>query len=85
MDHTIGDGHTYYTILGMLDKSSDILALDPKRNQDSIEASTVSIGPNKHSPLAAAQVVHAELWTVYWCCVRKHFPTDNPTSLSICG
>ena len=38
MNHTLGDGHTYYSLYGMLSSDTDVEALDPVRVADFEEA-----------------------------------------------
>jgi len=40
MNHTVGDGHTYYSLYGMLDAETEVRALDPVRVTGFEEAKT---------------------------------------------
>ena len=44
MNHTMGDGHTYYRLYGMLDANQEVEALDPVRVPGFEEAKTEVIG-----------------------------------------
>lgn len=44
MNHTMGDGHTYYRLYGMLDADQEVEALDPVRVSDFEEAKIEVIG-----------------------------------------
>ena len=47
MNHTVGDGHTYYKLYGMLDANQEVEALDPVRVSGFEEAKTEVIGENE--------------------------------------
>ena len=54
MNHTVGDGHTYYRLYGMLDADTEVEALDPIRVSGFEEAKTSVIGENESAMLASA-------------------------------
>jgi len=47
MNHTLGDGHTYYRLYGMLDADQEVEALDPVRVAGFEEAKIKIIGENE--------------------------------------
>ena len=54
MNHTVGDGHTYYSLYGMLDGDQEVEALDPVRVTGFEEAKTQLIGENENAMLSSA-------------------------------
>ena len=54
MNHTLGDGHTYYRLYGMLDDKQEIEALDPVRVPGFEEAKTEVIGEKENAMLSSA-------------------------------
>lgn len=54
MNHTMGDGHTYYRLYGMLDADSEVEALDPVRIPGFEEAKIFVIGENESAMLSSA-------------------------------
>ena len=54
MNHTLGDGHTYYKLYGMLSADTDVEALDPVRVADFEEAKTEVIGEKETAMFASA-------------------------------
>jgi hypothetical protein len=54
MNHTMGDGHTYYRLYGMLDADQEIEALDPVRVSGFEEAKTAVIGENESAMFSSA-------------------------------
>lgn len=49
MNHTLGDGHTYYKLYGMLSADTDVEVLDPVRVADFEEAKTEVIGREENA------------------------------------
>jgi hypothetical protein len=49
MNHTLGDGHTYYKLYGMLSADTDVEVLDPVRVADFEEAKTEVIGEKENA------------------------------------
>jgi hypothetical protein len=54
MNHTVGDGHTYYRLYGMLDADQEVEALDPVRVPDFEEAKTEVIGEAETAMFSSA-------------------------------
>jgi len=54
MNHSVGDGHTYYRLYGMLDADTEVEALDPIRVPGFEEAKTKVIGENESAMFASA-------------------------------
>lgn len=54
MNHTMGDGHTYYRLYGMLDADQEVEALDPVRISGFEEAKTAIIGENESAMFSSA-------------------------------
>jgi hypothetical protein len=54
MNHTMGDGHTYYRLYGMLDADQEVEALDPVRVPGFGEAMTAVIGENESAMFSSA-------------------------------
>jgi hypothetical protein len=49
MNHTLGDGHTYYKLYGMLSADKEVEVLDPVRVADFEEAKTEVIGEKENA------------------------------------
>ena len=49
MNHTLGDGHTYYKLYGMLSADTDIEVLNPVRVAGFEEAKTEVIGEKENA------------------------------------
>jgi hypothetical protein len=49
MNHTLGDGHTYYKLYGMISVEKEVEALDPVRVADFEEAKTEVIGEKENA------------------------------------
>jgi hypothetical protein len=58
MNHTMGDGHTYYRLYGMLDACHEVEALDPVRVPGFEEAKTEIIGEDESAMLSSAAYGH---------------------------
>ena len=56
MNHTLGDGHTFYKLYGMLSADADVQALDPVRVAGFEEAKTEVIGQQENDMFASAGV-----------------------------
>jgi hypothetical protein len=56
MNHTLGDGHTYYKLYGMLSADADVEVLDPVRVADFEEAKTDVIGEKENAMFSSAGV-----------------------------
>jgi hypothetical protein len=56
MNHTLGDGHTYYRLYAMLSADTDVEALDPVRVADFEEAKTVVIGEQENAMFTSTAV-----------------------------
>jgi hypothetical protein len=54
MNHTLGDGHTYYKLYGMLSAGTDVEVLDPVRVADFEEAKTEVIGKEENAMFTSA-------------------------------
>jgi len=54
MNHTLGDGHTYYKLYGMLSADTDVEALDPVRVAGFEEAKTEVIGEKESAMFTSA-------------------------------
>ena len=54
MNHTLGDGHTYYSLYGMLSSDTDVEALDPVRVAEFEEAKTEVIGAKENAMFTSA-------------------------------
>ena len=54
MNHTMGDGHTYYRLYGMLDADQEVEALDPVRVSGFEEAKTTIIGETESEMFSSA-------------------------------
>jgi len=54
MNHTLGDGHTYYKLYGMLSADTDVEALDPVRVADFEKAKTEVIGEKENAMFTSA-------------------------------
>jgi hypothetical protein len=54
MNHTLGDGHTYYKLYGMLSADTDVEVLDPVRVADFEEAKTEVIGEKENAMFTSA-------------------------------
>jgi hypothetical protein len=54
MNHTLGDGHTYYKLYGMLCADADVEVLDPVRVADFEEAKTEVIGEKENAMFTSA-------------------------------
>jgi hypothetical protein len=54
MNHTLGDGHTYYRLYKMLDGDQGVEALDPVRVAGFEEAKTRIIGKNENAMFSSA-------------------------------
>ena len=56
MNHTLGDGHTYYKLYGMLSTDTDVEALEPVRVADFEKAKTEVIGKNENAMFTSAGI-----------------------------
>jgi len=56
INHTLGDGHTYYKLYGMLDADQEVEALDPVRVSGFEEAKTKVIGESESAMLSSAGI-----------------------------
>jgi hypothetical protein len=56
MNHTLGDGHTYYKLYGMLSADTDVEVLDPVRVADFEEAKTEVIGEKENAMFTSAGI-----------------------------
>ena len=56
MNHTLGDGHTYYKLYGMLSADTDLEVLDPVRVADFEEAKTGVIGEKENAMFTSAGI-----------------------------
>jgi len=56
MNHTLGDGHTYYKLYSMLSADTDVEALDPVRVADFEEAKTEVIGEKENAMFTSAGI-----------------------------
>ena len=56
MNHTLGDGHTYYSLYTMLSSDTDVEALDPVRVAEFEEAKTEVIGAKENAMFTSAGV-----------------------------
>jgi hypothetical protein len=56
MNHTLGDGHTYYTLYAMLSAGADVAELDPVRVAGFEEAKTEVIGEKENAMFSSAGV-----------------------------
>jgi hypothetical protein len=54
MNHTVGDGHTYYSLYGMLDGDQEVEALDPVRAAGFEEAKTQIVGEKENAMFSSA-------------------------------
>jgi hypothetical protein len=54
MNHTLGDGHTYYNLYGMLSADADVKELDPVRIAGFEEAKTEVIGEKENAMFTSA-------------------------------
>jgi len=54
MNHTLGDGHTYYKLYGMLSADADVEVLDPVRVAGFEEAKTEVIGEKENNMFTSA-------------------------------
>jgi hypothetical protein len=54
MNHTLGDGHTYYKLYGMLSADTEVEALDPLRVADFEKAKTGVIGEKENAMFTSA-------------------------------
>ncbi|MGL1862366.1 MAG: hypothetical protein OCC46_07570 [Pseudodesulfovibrio sp.] len=54
MNHTLGDGHTYYKLYGMLSSDTDVVALAPVRVADFEEAKIEVIGEKENAMFTSA-------------------------------
>jgi len=54
MNHTVGDGHTYYRLYAMLDAAAEVQALDPVRVPGFEEAKIGVVGEEESAMLASA-------------------------------
>jgi len=54
MNHTLGDGHTYYRLYGMLSADTEVEVLDPLRVDDFEKAKTVVIGEKENAMFTSA-------------------------------
>jgi hypothetical protein len=54
MNHTLGDGHTYYKLYGMLSADTDVEALDPVRVAGFERAKTEVIGEKENAMFTSA-------------------------------
>ena len=54
MNHTLGDGHTYYRLYGMLSADAGVEALDPVRLENFEEAKAGIIGEKENAMFASA-------------------------------
>lgn len=54
MNHTLGDGHTYYSLYGMLSADTDVEVLDPVRVEAFEEAKTDVIGVKENAMFTSA-------------------------------
>jgi hypothetical protein len=56
MNHTLGDGHTHYSLYGMLSSDTDVEALDPVRVAGFEEAKAEVIGKKENAVFTSAGV-----------------------------
>jgi len=63
MNHTLGDGHTYYKLYNMLSMDAELEALDPVRVAGFEEAKTEVIGKKESALFASAGVAFGILGT----------------------
>ena len=54
MNHTVGDGHTYYRLYAMLDADTEVEALDPIRVAGFEEAKTDVVGEDESAFFTSA-------------------------------
>jgi hypothetical protein len=57
ISHGIADGSTFYAIYGMLDQASKVLAMNPVREMESIDASRAATGRGKNAFLESVPFV----------------------------
>jgi hypothetical protein len=65
MNHTLGDGHTYYKLYGMLSSDKEVEVLDPVRVADFEEAKTEVIG-EKENAMFTSPGISLGIMRSYW-------------------
>ena len=76
MNHTVGDGHTYYRLYGMLDAATEVEALDPIRVPGFEEAKTGVIGEDESAMLASAGIALGIVGTYTFAKVTHRKPQN---------
>jgi len=76
MNHTVGDGHTYYSLYGMLSADTDVAALDPIRVSGFEAAKTDIIGENESAMFTSAGLGLGIMGT-YWLAKLTHREPQN--------
>ena len=79
MNHTLGDGHTYYKLYGMLSADTDIVALDPVRVAGFEEAKTEVIGEKENAMFSSAGM-SLGIGGIY---IGEKIPHREPQNVSI--
>lgn len=76
MNHTLGDGHTYYKLYGMLSADSVVEALDPVRVEGFEEAKSEVIGQAESAMFASAGLGLGIVGTFLWGKLTRREPQN---------
>ncbi|CAK0853008.1 unnamed protein product, partial [Prorocentrum cordatum] len=78
MCHAIGDGHTFYSIYGMLGESSQVLPMTVRREPGFVSAAAAAVGEQHFSWLARLPAVVGAL------CMLCRWGPEAPAMRSVC-
>lgn len=76
MNHTLGDGHTYYKLYSMLSADADVEVLDPVRVADFEEAKTEVIGEEESAMFTSAGLGLGIMGTYYGAKLTRREPQN---------
>jgi len=76
MNHTLGDGHTYYSLYNMLNVNSEVKALDPVRVPGFEAAKTDVIGRKETAMFSSAGVAFGILTTYLYTKLGRRRPRN---------
>jgi hypothetical protein len=76
MNHTLGDGHTYYKLYSMLSADAEVEKLDPIRVADFEEAKTDVVGEKENTMFTSAGFSLGIMGTYYGGKLRRRDPQN---------
>jgi hypothetical protein len=76
MNHTLGDGHTFYKLYGMMSADADVAVLDPVRVAGFEEAKTEVVGEKENAMFTSAGLGLGIMGTYYGAKVTHRQPQN---------